>query len=203
MWTLILAYGIIAAEARLVDANLRKGCDRIVQVDNRELSANITLNSIESGVNIRLYKKMNTSVQVFRIAPKGDGTYVISGYNSGKFFDCANAKARTNICQGCSGNTACKRWYILNDTETGKYVIRSKNGSHVVMIAEGVESGVNVGRGSYDGKSSQYWTRKQVCGSSIYVEPNGKSLSFDVVRDVAKNGVNVRVATSVNSARQM
>ena len=58
MWTLVKAYGKVAAEARLVDAELTKGYYRIVPADIAGLSVDIASNSKTNGANIRLYNTL-------------------------------------------------------------------------------------------------------------------------------------------------
>lgn len=199
MWTLVKAYGKVAAESRLSDANLTKGYYRIAPSDVSGLSVDITSNRKNDGANIRLFKSLNSGAQIFWIAPEGDGTYVISGYNSGKYFDCASAKSGSNVYQAGQRDSSYQRWCIWKDSETGKYVIQNKNGSHVVMTAEGGESGANVGQDSFAAKSGQYWSLKKVYGSSIHVEP--KDGIYEIRSGLDGNMcLNVAAGSSLNNA---
>ena len=191
MWTLVKVSGKVAAEARLVDAGLEKGFYRITA--NCGLGVDITCNSKADNANIRIRSKLNSGAQIFRIFPQGDGTYRINGYNSIKYFDCANAKNGSNIYQAASRKSSLQRWYILKDPQTGKYVIRNMNGSHVVMSAEKEEENGNVGQMAFSGKSSQYWVINQLNGSNIHVEPRDGIYEF-------RSGLNGNMCLDVAAA---
>ena len=191
MWTLVKVSGKVAAEARLVDAGLEKGFYRITA--SCGLGVDITCNSKADNANIRIRSKLNSGAQIFRIFPQGDGTYRINGYNSIKYFDCANAKNGSNIYQAASRKSSLQRWYILKDPQTGKYVIRNMNGSHVVMSAEQEEANGNVGQMTFSGKSSQYWVINQLNGSNIHVEPRDGIYEF-------RSGLNGNMCLDVAAA---
>ncbi len=191
MWTLVKVSGKVAAEARLVDAGLEKGFYRITA--NCGLGVDITCNSKADNANIRIRSKLNSGAQIFRIFPQGDGTYRINGYNSIKYFDCANAKNGSNIYQAASRKSSLQRWYILKDPQTGKFVIRNMNGSHVVMSAEKEEANGNVGQVTFSGKSSQYWVINQLNGSNIHVEPRDGIYEF-------RSGLNGNMCLDVAAA---
>ena len=191
MWTLVKVSGKVAAEARLVDAGLEKGFYRITA--SCGLGVDITCNSKADNANIRIRSKLNSGAQIFRIFPQGDGTYRINGYNSIKYFDCANAKNGSNIYQAASRKSSLQRWYILKDPQTGKFVIRNMNGSHVVMSAEKEEANGNVGQMAFSGKSSQYWVINQLNGSNIHVEPRDGIYEF-------RSGLNGNMCLDVAAA---
>ena len=131
---------------------------------------------------------------------------MISGYNSGKYFDCANAKSGFNVFQAKQSDSAHQRWRICRDSGTGKYVIQNKSASHVVMTAEGNESEANVAQDSFAGKSGQYWTLKKIYGSSIHVEPRDGiyeirsgldgNMCLDVAAGSSLNNANIQLYTA-------
>ena len=205
MWTLVKASGKVAAEARLVDAGLTRGYYRIAPAGNTALAVDITSNSKKDNANIRVYKRVNSGAQFFRVVPIGDGTYTINGYNSGKYFDCVNAKSGSNIYQAASRKSGYQRWYILKDPETGAFVIRNKVGSHVVMTADSLAEKANVGHRSFAGSTEQYWNLTKIHSSKIHVEPKDGIYEFrsgldgnmclDVANGSSLNNGNIQLYT--------
>lgn len=211
-WKLVPAKGKVAAEALLKDAKFKKGYYRIETSGSESLSIDVVHNSKAANANIRVFRWLNSGAQIFRIVPLGDGTYTINGYNSGKYFDCADAKHGSNIYQAAAWSGETQRWYILEDSSTGEYVIRNKLASHVVVTAEGMTAGANVGQRAFAATEDQYWKISKIAGSSIHVEPKDgvyefrsgldSNMCLDVAGASSSNNANIQLYQANGSDAQ-
>lgn len=119
------------------DQGIANGVYEIASVFDTSKVLDIDNAGMQSGVNVQLFTRNNTSAQRFIIAKNGDGTYRITSLVSGMVLGVdAGPYARVNISQRYNADSNLQKWRIYT-WGNGTYSICSAANTHFTLDISG------------------------------------------------------------------
>lgn len=190
---------------------IEDGIYLITSTLSRNLVLDVNGDSDQNMANIQINTDNYTDAQKFQVTKNTDGTYTLTGINSGKALDVAfgGKTAGTNVWQYQKNGTAAQSWTIKANSD-GTYTLLSKcNGLALDVQNADARPGDNVQVWTSNGTAAQKF-RFEKEGSmktiedGTYLIRSGVNSNFvvDVTAGAMTNGTNIQLYSFNNSNAQ-